>query len=288
VLLALLWLAWKGGSPSLSPRQTAEEKREKETVPLLAALGRREKVTLIGASGPPLTSWWLPHRSGIVDTPRNGDDLFRIRAEKPGGMLELLPAAPERFRFRADVQHSESWDVKDTPNGQVGIYFGYGNHRVGEVTTHHFFRVTFNDRTPDGPDRLGTGPLNQVRLTFLVYHEKGNHFYYGEQSVDGEVYRSFTPAGKSPSEWRRLDVEVTPERIKTFWGGQLMEFKPAGQNVNDPETEIDGCDPRVILERAAHLTAGSGLLTQTLSGGLGLYVEKGIAAFRFVEVKPLP
>ena len=215
-------------------------------------------------------------------------------------MLELLPAAPQSFRLRAQVRHCDSLPLNKRTGWQpeVGIYFAHGKQRMGEIVAHSFFQVTFNDRIPTAPRGL-----SQARLAFAVGREKGAGFL-SKWTYSCNISQPFVPAGEiepMPWPWRSLEVEVTPERIKTVWEGQPIKSQKRG--ADGVWREVDYCDPREILERTAgrlrtvvlrppnqpHAEpAVSGELENKVSGGLGLYVDHGTAAFRFVEIEPLP
>jgi serine/threonine-protein kinase len=312
VLLALLWLAWRGVSPSLPP----DEVRDAEQLEVMGRLSDRlrkgEKVLLLGESGPPLASRWQPRRLQ-ARTMLDLNQVFRVYAGEHPGMLELLSAVPKRFRLRAQVQHCDSLDLQGQPWGHVGIYFAHGKRRADEVMTHCFFRLTFNDRYPIVQGRLedfppevrgdlpaGAEPLSHVRLNFAVCREKEGGFL-STSNLSCEVGRLFIPAGKvEPMPWRSLRVDVTPERIKIFWEGRLIKSFRKEAGADGEIKEADGCDPRRILERAVlslrHLRIREkSPATQhvidaelALGEGLGLYVENGVAAFRSVEIEPLP
>jgi serine/threonine-protein kinase len=305
VLLVLLWLAWRGSSPSGAPEkapeakaeEASEEKPPEEMEQMLGRLRKREKVTLIGASGPPLASRWQPcpldARSGV-----EMDQFFRICAEKERSMLELLPAAPQRFRLRAQVRHCDSLPLNKQTGWvpEVGFYFAHGKQRIGEIVTHSFFQVTFNDRIPTAPRGL-----SQAHLAFAVGREKGAGFL-SKWTYSCKVSQQFVPTGEmEPMPWRSLEVEVTPECIKTVWEGQPIKYRKRG--ADGVWEEADYCDPREILKRTASMLINVVLhppnqphaepaigeeLNNKVSGGLGLYVDHGTAAFRFVEIEPLP
>jgi hypothetical protein len=84
--------------------------------------------------------------------------------------------------------------------------------------------------------------------------------------------------------WRSLEVEVTPERVKTFWEGQLI---PSLRGGDGTPQQVDFFDPKFISERT---TRGKRPfdVELILGQGLGLYVQHGTAAFRSVEIEPLP
>jgi serine/threonine-protein kinase len=273
VLLALLALTWKGLSPSGPPDEPEDPAQRQSLQEKLQQLHDGQAVTLIGDSGPPVWSRWQPHR---LDARRiyGTDQVFRVAAWKQPGMLELLPETPPRYVLRARVQHCESM-----PLGQVGIYFAHARSRNADGATHCFFRVAFNDRvvspTPAGSVVSLTLPLDLERGGQLIPH----------LDTDCKAKQLFTPAGNAePMPWRRLAVEVTPEKIRTFWDG----------------TELPPCNRKDALRWASVLLANTVVHPKAgppppvpdtdlvLGEGLGLYVDKGVAAFQSVVIEPLP
>lgn len=222
--------------------------------------------------------------------------VFRIYAGKQPGMLELLPSAPKRYRLRAQVQHADSRE-----QGIVGIYFAHGKHETEEGTTHCFFQVAFNDRIPSLQRRTEQdAPQSEVRLTLPIYRDKKDAGLFRKVTdLSCAIAQPFTPAETAgPMPWRTLEVEVTPEWIKTSWEGESIKTHWwEGQ-------ERDGVDPKKVLQLAAsHQLLGkvlrhkdnasealrsAGNVELSLGEGIGLYVEKGVAAFRSVVIEPLP
>ena len=248
------------------------------------------QVTLLGESGPPAWCRWQL-RGADARTMLDRSQVFRVCAWEQPALLELLPNAPECFRLRAQVQHGEG----DHPQGQVGIYFAHSKRPTVKGVMHCFFRTAFNDRVPSLKPRDEEAPTNnQVRLTLPIYREKEVSFSH-QVDISCGISRQFTPAGSKvqSTPWRALEVEVTPEYIKTFWEGELIK-------TTWEREEADGCDPKKALELARFV-----LQTKTvrpkdqtselllvaaelaLGKGVGLYVEKGGAAFRSVVIEPL-
>jgi serine/threonine-protein kinase len=307
VLLVLVWLAWKVSALSLPLEKSEDEKRQEVIEEWQARLHRGEKVTLIGESGLPRASQWAPLRSGLMLPLEDSNGLCCLHAGRQESMLELLPDAPnapKRFRLRAQVQHCDSLDWKGDWDGQVGIYFAHGKHRVDGIETHCFFRLSFNDRTPSEDARIedlhllpqvrgdlppGAGPLSQACLTFVVYHEcEGASLT--DQILDCPIKRVFIPTGQlKHMPWRCLEVEFTPEQIKTYWEGQLIKSFWTEKRADGAVIAVDGCDPRKLVERATTIARGKLPNAElVLGGGCGLYVHQGMAAFRSVEIEPLP
>jgi serine/threonine-protein kinase len=303
-VLVLLLLAWKGflpfvtrqGASEAKPEQEPEAELSEEMKDLLDRLENREKVTLIGASGPPKVTprWpsnWLQGRTTL-----DSKQFFQVSAEGQPGVLELLPFAPKRFLLRAEVQH-RACSPSEEPiglKGRVGIYFGRSTHRAGETRVHCFFQLTFNDHAPAGQEP-GIAPRGQDRLTHAVCREKETGFLSKWNRVCLTT-PLFIPEGKAKQiPWRTLEVEVTPESIKAIWENQPLTTRVKGPN--GEVKEIDSCDPIKTLNVVARelISMGSqpespGNVGLELNGGqgLGIYVEQGTAAFRSVKIEPLP
>jgi hypothetical protein len=167
---------------------------------------------------------------------------------------------------------------------------------MGDVTTHCFFRVAFNDRVPQLQLPGAETPTeNEVRLTLPIYLEKAERTFSRQEDVTCALSRLFIFAGKvEPMPWRTLEMEVTPERIKVRWEGERIISTRGGQHK-------DGCDPKMPLQLASGIMGNIHPRHKdgppepvvidaelALGGGLGLYVEQGVAAFRSVVIEPLP
>jgi serine/threonine-protein kinase len=290
-LLVLFALAWRGLSFSVPPEERESPEQRQALEIKLAQMRKGEPVTLIGETGPPVWWRWQPSR-GEARTMLDLNQVFRVYAGKEPALLELLPQTPRRFRFRARVQHCAS-----RPLGIVGIYFGHGTCRTEEGVTHCFFREAFNDQA--GFRATGEAPWSEVRLLLPVYREQQRVFVRNPMNMTSSLSQSFVPTGaEGPTPWRRLEVEVTPERIKAYWEGKLI-VNPG------PRKPVDSCDPKEVLEWACRLMGAKSIVYRkaedgssssreplvsdaelALGGGLGLYVENGTAAFQSVEIEP--
>src|SRR5262249_57190982 len=99
----------------------------------------------------------------------------------------------------------------------------------------------------------------------------------------------FSPAvpSKGGLRWRRLAVEVTPEHIRVLWDDQRQQID---------QSHLGRVVPAVGRPELQRMTAQ---LMQTVGDpfvvdpelspwhGLGLFVYRSVASFRFVEIEPL-
>jgi hypothetical protein len=318
LLVAVVVLAWRL-TLSSAPRAVPQEAQQRRALEEQIARARSPgKVTLIGLSGGPAWSeWQAPPMDGLADL--GLDKVFRVTSRAGSfSLLELAPRAPPRFRLHAQVQHLGVDDRADNEPypPEVGVYFAHGKApRVG-TTVHWFYRFAFSDWAPAPhqirkrpPVQQGVRPPGQVHLVLSRCQDL-------RTSLNGKecMSRQFTPAAKGPSTpWRRLTVEVTPERIRTFWEGRPLTAWLRRDPEDNPGAYaastagllgslcglhplsaasvvparygvlVDGYDPR-FKHGAVDNIAGD----RTLGEGIGLFVRQGAAAFRSVEIEPLP
>jgi serine/threonine protein kinase len=239
----------------------------------LRRLEHGEKVTLIGDTGQPAWYELLPHSGTVMVSPA---------PEQPFGFtslifgrLQLLTAVPcESYRMSAEVRHDDYHREHD--DSSTGIFFAH--QTMGQCT--FWCELVFADIGP-GAHIPGHMTNDSARVRFLLYRsvagpnpEKLASYDEKEASTMGAW---FQPEADS---WRRVTVEVGPDRIRAWWGGtDGTEEKPLG--------EIS----RAELEKLA-----SDLDNQDFGpscpffprGSVGLVVHRGTASFRRVTVEPLP
>ena len=126
----------------------------------------RQRVTLIGPTGPPKWSRWNRGEATAMVAPE-ADEPFSYTSFE-NGRLELLPGAPQPgFRFEADVRHDRVID----DYGDVGIYLGYVVRQTDDDVKRYWCDITFADR-----GRLAIsskGPDPQQKYTFELRNENG-------------------------------------------------------------------------------------------------------------------
>jgi serine/threonine-protein kinase len=189
-------------------------------------------------------------------------------------LLELLPDVPlDAYQFTAEVNH-EHGDFSD-----VGLYFGLKAYDAPRGAILFFASLTFTDVEEDPGHDVAGG--NRAMLNLNCYREENKAKGIPSLSLSrargtkvGLFPPAKAPAGKGP--WRRLTVQVQPDRIKVAWSGEAA----------------------AELSRAAFLQKATGRLAATKEiaqpavrfppqGGIGLMVGRGQATFRNVELAPL-
>jgi serine/threonine-protein kinase len=229
-------------------------------------LARREPATLIDAKGPPAWSNWVVGQPVVKETP---DGPYAVQTWQHC-LVELLPRPlPDRYRFRAEVQHTES-----TYRGHVGIYLAHEQHTAPSgFPVHSFCTLDFND--------VEKGPANQNRVGVHVrlYWEQEGEARADHRWTCG-ASTTFTPTGrKSKVEpWHKLAVEVRGHQVQAFWEGQPI----GGPLTSDQwrKTAETALRPQGPIPLPA-------IPEYSPQGGLGLFVFEGSACFRSVVVEPL-
>ncbi len=96
----------------------------------------------------------------------------------------------------------------------------------------------------------------------------------------GKVFKAHRPQGR-PARWRRLAVEVTPQKIRTYWENDTGKLVPA-----------KGFTTAQVEERARamyELNILPGLSAPVQPRlGLGLFVYRSRGSFRRVILEPVP
>jgi hypothetical protein len=203
------------------------------------------------------------------------------------GLLEVV-ADPgcDRYRFTVDVRHDD-W----ASNSRVGLFFGRRRHHpAGGVPQDSFYTLTFADRgdmarharkPPNGE------PVAWVRLQTHVFEPGLVKTPTPQPMMVAGREREFQPALPlvGPAPWRTLQIEVSPERVQTFWRndrGALERINPEGLSVNELEE-------RMAQGKKLHVPTMVGVpLGFRPRSGLGLYIYRGAASFRRLVIEPRP
>jgi serine/threonine protein kinase len=227
-----------------------------------------ETVTLIGETGPPRWSrWQTPEAApGPLTAP---DQPFAI-SSLGTSLLELLPEAPvQRYRFHAEVRQEDPFGM-----GMVGIYLMHRSYATTNGSRGHcFWELAFND-LQDSPIGI---QHHWIGLQCRLYRWQAPNLVNWRRSSHPPL--SFAPAvpkGGPGLTWRKLAVEVTPDKVRAFWEGQAIH-EPAYNDVTRITAEVVMKEPDPINAPAGGFPGAA----------LGLYLSAAKASFRSVVIEPL-
>jgi serine/threonine-protein kinase len=245
-----------------------------------SALAAGERVTLVGATGPPRWHRWLaPGTMG----PLSQEGCFTVYAGVGlTSLLELVPdGLPERFQFRAEVRQDSG-----LAEGQVGIFLGHVPYSIPKGTLHTFTRFCFAARDPGNKDKT-KGYFMLVRFDPVHYshiHGGGastrSHTVFQERIFETDGLPLFVVARgyqvPAKPHWHKLLVKVTPQNSAVFFDGKILGNFSAADRLKAA---------KLMTVRREDM---QGLLPQfPPDRGLGLFVDKCAASFRNVIVEPI-
>ncbi len=255
---------------------------------LEASLARGQAQTIIGEQGPP--AWFEPVAGRETCQTAVGPDGFFTIHTRGQTLLELVrDPHRERFRIRAALRH----DHPVILFGSLGLYVARRAHATDGGVVHHFAAMTFYDLRDDRddwdmrrevwkkhPNPPPRPPGNMVALDPHLYSDGTGESWEPGIPIGG-ARRFFDPAGFSGGVWRELALEVTPEGVRGFWGGEEVGLLTADEVVAPAQGVADHAHP-------PYAAFSRGLRPEFVPrGGLGLYVNRGSASFRHVVVEPL-
>jgi hypothetical protein len=212
------------------------------------------------------------------------DDSFAFQSLDEA-FVELLPdPTVERYRFSAEVRH----DKPDMAHvGRVGVYFGRQIYETGSTyRPFHALRLEFADENIwQQPGPPPTGRLGLMGC--LIVAPPG-----GTDKIPavGLGSHDFSPAAGLPGPWRKLVVEVHPDRIRWYWWNEKtkkLELVQQGLNAEGLKFVTKS------LQQAADNLKNVPSAPRTIAAfqprsGLGLYAFRSKASFRNVVIEPLP
>jgi serine/threonine protein kinase len=271
-LVVLLLFLWHLNRPS--PEEEENNRQQQALTALTQDLDLSKKVTLIGERGRPGYFRWVTDASpGKILSSQGGE--FSVQNWEYG-LVELLPDPRlQRYRFSAEVRHER----REYDASRVGIYFAHSEYPHGESVAHFHCNVSFNDLVEENPNDDANGNQKGNRVGLQV-HRQSPAGLEPQKAYVSKAEAPFKPARPplgSVGPWRRIAVEVRPEAIKVFWGGNCIATTPRNTLMKSARW--------VIVRPNQPLPANSPQFAPR--GGLGLYVSMGVASFRNVIVEPL-
>jgi serine/threonine-protein kinase len=246
-------------------------------------LAAGQAVTLVGETGPP--RWFRSvHGGGAVTEPGLNDDVFAIQSLDEA-FVELLPdPMVERYRFSAEVRQ----DKPDEAHvGRVGVYFYHHAYESASAyRPFHALRLEFADENFLQGMPLPPAGRVQLMATLIVAPagstEKSPAFGLGSQD--------FSPGTGFPGPWRKLVVEVRPDKnLQFWWDEKTKKLVPLGKGLNAEGLKYVTNELQKDADKLKDLPSAPRTIEAIQPrSGLGLYAFRSKASFRNVAIEPLP
>jgi serine/threonine-protein kinase len=243
-------------------------------------------VALVPAKGLPAWHRWAFGTTGL-EKARTSDDACSFETID-SALLELLPdPGIDRYEVRADLRLLRlRLNAAAASTNLAGLYFA---RAAPDGVAHAFLAVTYNDFLDPTAKQAGvTKVAAQFRTVCTIPNAAA-----GPSEPTGGAGKPirFPPAGKLPGEWRRVRVEVTPERVRAFWATEPDKTPDAKMELlADLSAEDIGRlfqNQRATLDRALP-GLGNGLPDWHPRMPIGIWCRGGAVACRNVTVTPLP
>jgi hypothetical protein len=162
---------------------------------------------------------------------------------------------------------------------------------------HFFSQVAYSERQSDAirwdlsfrnqKNTPGLPPrpkANRVRFFPHLYAE-GDEISKWDYSLSCFETELFQPALNGVMPWRQLEVEVTPESVRAWWGNDRQAVGELTKQWVTLRTEEMRKQMRLL--RPEDRSPDNLDANQFPRGSLGLLLNKGSASFRRVVVEPL-
>jgi serine/threonine-protein kinase len=244
-----------------------------------ARLAKGEAVTLVPETGRPQWYRWAEGGQEARAGPER-DGTFAVHCSASLALLELArDPRHTRFRLSAEVRH-----ITSSARGEVGVYFGRRTYPTPGGPVQHFGAMTYNDIDDEvkyWKEKFAPKPPPGNRITLFphLYARGGKKPW--EPEIGGE--RSYFKRSGLDAAWRQLSLEVSPDGVEGLWEGRSIGKLTASRWERDTAAYL-----AATQAGPSAFPLGQGFApAYAPSGGLGLYVYHGSAAFRRVVVEPL-
>jgi hypothetical protein len=239
------------------PNASPEAARQLFLARVQEKIRKREPIVLLGDQGLPE---WYQAVSGVVKLQESQSPLSI--SSDDAMLLDLLPTEPwESFRLCAEVR------LKGRIDTQGGIFLGC-QRRDMQFRPACWFTYLGRKDLPE---------TDEVVLYNSLMHRKEGHEDNFYLAFPTKLFGNMAP---NPGNWVSLSVNATPDQIEAFYNAMPLGQLPwsAMNKWMDQHISIQKrSNPHLVWEPVRLSPRGS----------LGLFVNRGEAAFRRVVVEPL-
>jgi serine/threonine-protein kinase len=231
-------------------------------------------VTLVGETGPP--RWFAisqGHSASQVST--WPDQSFTVSAWKPCLVELVRDPQGRRFRFRARLKHGEAAKASE-----AGLFIGHVTRSTPRGTIHSLVKFGYGDAAA-GARAAVEG--NLVQLERHLYAERRDEVLTG-LNLSPPARKRFQSGQAGKTDWHELRLDVTPERTRAFWDGELLKEFPTDLLAHQARQDVAARKRRLPDDPFAN----DWLTDFDPRAPLGVYVVKGTVNFQNVVLEPLP
>jgi serine/threonine-protein kinase len=246
-------------------------------------------VTLVPATGPPRWTRWAVGRSDVTTSP-GGHEAAHVHPFGTGALALFDPPA-DRYRAECELLHETAGNLADPVATRVGLFVGHQRTDRDGARVDSFVVVGFRDY--DLQQAGGANDTQPVEVASLHLYRRPNlelHRDFLQLSLRENL---FATGRVLPGRWRKLTVEVSPDRLRVFWWRPVWMWAVPVVVADLSSAEIDGLlrqqrDTAVGL--AARLRIDPALLPTAWnpSGGFGVWAGNSGLTFRNVTVTATP
>ncbi|MCU0704124.1 MAG: serine/threonine protein kinase [Fimbriiglobus sp.] len=259
-----------------------------------------QPVELVPEKGLPKWHEWVIGKADISDSPsRDGAAYLRPFGL---GVVKLFDPPKNSYRVSVDLQHFSAQDEADEDLTWVGLVVCLQRAQGPDGDWADTY-VSLGYRDWDVGATRGRGPTPQrVRTNFAWLYATGPGGRYGTGGAPliGPPF-TFTAGLAPPGRWRRLAAEVTPDRLKLFWGDANDGDQGLRLVADRSADEMSGLyaasqkNIGLIAANPPPPMAGAVVANPALfppnwsaSGGCGLFANRSGLAFRNMSVRSIP
>jgi serine/threonine-protein kinase len=211
---ALPWHRLVGGVPAPQVGVRSPDP-DRELRLIEARLAAGQPAELIGETGPP--RWpgeWVSGEAALGPSEAN-DGTVGFQTMRHSMLQLLRDPQQERYRFSCELRH-----VWAQGGGVVGLFVGHDlAPGVNGEEAHRAVVVAFNDSSPPDP------PVNNHGLVtcsdVLLVRRPQEQFHKSSINIGGLW---FDPRRGQSGPWRRIVIDVSPERVTVRWRADAGSF----------------------------------------------------------------